>query len=163
MKRVISLIIAAALALFLVPAAHASGGYQGWGPRLGLTMDPDQFHFGAHADLSTGKRNLRLQPNLELGLGNDLTVLSLQLDGAFRLNSNWDAWSPYLGGGVGWYVIGDGDDGIANGKTTNGAGLSPLVGIERGLSSGSRYFIEAKVGFFDAPEVKLTTGWTFHP
>lgn len=36
-------------------------------------------------------------------------------------------------------------------------------GIEKGLSSGDRFFIEGKLGLVDeSPDVKTTVGWTFH-
>ena len=44
-----------ALLVLLVPvAANADPltktGWRGWGPRVGVTMNPDQFHFGGHVD-----------------------------------------------------------------------------------------------------------------
>jgi len=36
-----------------------------------------------------------------------------------------------------------------------------LGGIEKGLSSGSRFFLEGKVGFIDAPDFQINAGWTF--
>ncbi len=41
-------------------------------------------------------------------------------------------------------------------------GLNVLGGIEKGLSDGDRFFTEAKLGFADAPDFKLTVGWTFY-
>ena len=37
-----------------------------------------------------------------------------------------------------------------------------LGGVEKGLSGGNRLFLEAKMGMVDAPDLKLTLGWTFY-
>ena len=41
-------------------------GFRGWGPRLGVSINPDQFHFGAHLDFGNFARHVRFQPNIEL-------------------------------------------------------------------------------------------------
>ncbi len=161
MRRLLMILAAALMAA--PGAAQADGlAFQGWGPRLGVTMNPDQFHFGAHTDFGSMDSHLRLQPNLELGLGDNLTLLTLNLDGAYRFSSRWESWTPYLGGGVGFVMTGTEDNGLT-GNTEQGTGLDVLGGIEKGLTSGSRFFIEGKVGFFDEPDFMVTTGWTFHP
>lgn len=143
--------------------AHADEnlGFRGWGPRVGITIDPDQLHFGAHADFGNFADHVRFQPNVELGLGDDLTMLNLNLDAAYRFSSRWDTWTPYLGGGVGLYFIGNDNNGLRDGSSTE-AGLNVLGGIERGLSSGSRFFLESKLGLIDAPDFSVMMGWTFH-
>ena len=143
----------------LMLPAFASAEFQGWGPRAGLTVNPDQFHFGAHADLGSIGNHVRLQPSLELGLGEEMTLVSLNGDLAYRFASRWDVWTPYLGGGASVFFAGE-DNGLMDGADT-GVGLAVLGGIERGMSSGSRFFVEGKVGFVDAPDFKVTAGWTF--
>lgn len=134
-------------------------GYRGWGPRLGLTIDPDQFHFGAHFDIGAA-RKVRFQPNLEVGLGSDLVLFCLNAEAAYRFSSNWDSWSPYLGGGIGVNIASDDDDGVTDESDTE-FGVNALFGVERGLSSGDRFFVESKFGLVDSPDVKITAGWTF--
>lgn len=159
MKRIIPTVI---LCILLTPAVSLAGemGFRGWGPRVGVTLDPDQIHFGAHADFGHLAERIRFQPNVELGLGDGLTVLALNLEGVYRFRSRWDVWTPYLGSGFGVNFIGTDDDGLADGSTTE-AGINVLGGIDRGLSNGSRFFLEAKVGLFDTPDFKFTVGWTF--
>jgi hypothetical protein len=57
------------------------------------------------------------------------------------------------------YFVGN-DNGLMDGALTQ-AGISALGGIERGMSNGSRFFLEGKVGFIDAPDFKVMAGWTF--
>jgi hypothetical protein len=148
-----------ALVITMALPAMAWAEFQGWGPRVGVTVNPDQFDFGAHVDLGSMTSHVRLQPSMELGVGDELTVLALNGDLSYRFASRWDSWSPYLGGGASVFFVGN-DNGLMDGAETN-AGLSALGGIERGMSSGSRFFLEGKIGFIDAPDFKVMAGWTF--
>jgi len=56
--------------------------------------------------------------------------------------------------------VGNDNNGLRDGSNTE-VGLNLLGGIDRGLSDGSRFFIETKLGLVDAPDVKFTVGWTF--
>lgn len=141
-------------------AEDGDGGFRGWGPRMGLTLDPDQFHFGLHADFGTYGRRVRFQPNAELGLGDHRTLLALNFEAAYRFSSRWDVWTPYVGGGPGMNFV-SADDGLGDGTSTD-FGMSIIGGIERGLSGGDRFFTEFKLGLIDAPDAKFTVGWTFY-
>ena len=135
-------------------------GFRGWGPRLGLTSDPDQVHFGVHLDFGNFSEHVRFQPNFELGVGNDMTVGALNFEAAYRFDSRWEAWAPYVGGGVGLNFI-DRNDRFRDDVETE-TGLNALFGIERGLSDGDRFFTELKFGLTNSPDFKLTSGWTFY-
>jgi hypothetical protein len=137
-------------------------GFRGWGPRVGLTFEPDQFHVGAHMDFGNFARHVRFTPNVTVGFGNDITLVQLNADAAYRFSDRWDAWTPYLGGGVGLNFASYGDDGLGDDTSTD-AGLSILGGIDKGLSNGDRFFVETKLGLLDnAPDVMLSVGWTFY-
>ncbi len=137
-----------------------AGGFQGWGPRIGMTMDPDQVHFGAHADFGQIANRLRFQPNVELGIGDDMTVGALNFEVNYRFREEWNVWTPYAGGGLALLLIEHDTEGIDTDTETE-VGATVLGGIERGTSGGNRFFIEAKLGLIDAPDVKFTVGWTF--
>lgn len=69
--------------------AHASDpmsdvGFRGWGPRVGLTFSPDQVHFGAHLAFGNFARHVRLQPNIEVGVGDNLTLVAVNFEGVYR-------------------------------------------------------------------------------
>ena len=135
-------------------------GYRGWGPRVGLTSGPDQVHVGLHMDYGVFAPRVRFQPNIEAGFGDNLTLVTFNFEAAYRFRDRWDAWTPYLGGGLGldWYNF---DNGPYDNSDTD-LGMSVLGGIERGLKNGNRFFIEAKLGLTDAPDAKFTAGWTFY-
>lgn len=158
-------LIAAALVIVLGPALALAGpdtdvGFRGWGPRVGLSLNPDQVHFGAHLDFGNFARHIRFQPNLELGFGDDVKLFTANAEAAYRFSSNWDVWTPYLGGGLGANVKSVDSKGSNSSQTDLGINL--LGGIEKGLSGGDRFFIEGKVSLNDVPDAKITVGWTFY-
>lgn len=165
MRNVQVLLIAAALAVALAPALALAGpdtdvGFRGWGPRVGLSLDPDQVHFGAHLDFGHFAKHIRFQPNVELGLGDHVKLFTVNAEAAYRFRSSWDVWTPYLGGGIGVNIKSVDTEGQNISETDLGVNL--LGGIEKGLSSGDRFFIEGKFSLNDVPDAKITIGWTFY-
>jgi len=157
----IVLILAVMLMATGVQADSTQVGFRGWGPRVGLTVDPDQIHFGAHLDFGNFGRRVRFQPNFELGFGDNITLAALNLEAAYRFQSTWAIWTPYLGGGLGLnYYSWDNDRDHGDDSDTK-VGLNVLGGVERGLASGDRFFAEIKIGIGDSPDFKFTIGWTF--
>ncbi len=132
-------------------------GLHGIGPRLGVTIDPDQFHFGGQLDLGDLAPQLMMVPNVEVGLGDNLTVITTMLEVDYRFRQDWGSWNPYLGGGIG-PVFYDSDFGRSNTEL----GLTLQGGIARRLVSRAGFmFIEVKLGLVDAPDFKATVGWMF--
>jgi hypothetical protein len=136
-------------------------GFRGWGPRVGVSVNPDQVYFGAHLDFGNFARHVRFQPNVEVGFGDNLTLVCANFEAAYRFRQTWDVWSPYLGGGLGANFA-NYDKGHGGGSSTD-LGVNVLGGIERGLSSGNRFFIEVKLGLVEeSPDAKVAIGWTFY-
>jgi hypothetical protein len=165
MKNTRTILIAAALAVVMGPALaladpYTDVGFRGWGPRVGLSVRPDQIHFGAHIDFGNFAEHIRFQPNLELGIGDNVKLFTLNAEAAYRFSSRWDVWTPYLGGGVGANIKSF-DNGNHNESQTD-LGVNLLGGIEKGLSNGDRFFIEGKFSLNDVPDAKVTVGWTFY-
>jgi hypothetical protein len=133
-------------------------GFHGIGPRLGFTIDPDQFHFGGHIDFGDLADNLMILPNLEIGVGDNLTTIAPSFELDYRFRSDWGAWTPYLGGGMGPIFYSP-----KNGDSQSKLGIYLQFGVGKG-SAGSQaghFFIEGKLGLADAPDFKGTIGWTF--
>ena len=59
------------------PALSEDIRYRGWGPRVGVANNPDQLLGGAHFDFGEFSPNVRFLPNVELGVGDDHTVVSV--------------------------------------------------------------------------------------
>lgn len=157
-------LIVSALALALSPTVTLANpdtdiGFNGWGPRVGMSIDPDQVYFGAHLDYGNFAKHVRFQPNLEMGFGDDVKLFAINAEAAYRFSSTWEVWTPYLGGGVGANIKSWDIDGNSDSETDLGINL--LGGIEKGLANGDRFFIEAKVSLNDVPDLKIAIGWTF--
>jgi len=133
-------------AALIAPAAA-----QGLGVRAGASVDPDQFYFGGHAETAPLLDRLHFRPNLEIGLGNDLTLVALNLEFAYVFPPSGAGWSLYAGGGPALNIINTDDD------TDSEGGFNLLLGAlhEGGL------FGEVKVGFLDSPDFKVGVGYTF--
>lgn len=129
------------------PAAAQDGGLRG-----GLTVDPDQFYFGGHLETSPLVDRLYFRPNVEVGFGDDLTLIGANMEFVYKF-PNRSGWGLYAGGGPALNVyMPDGAD-----DSDTEAGLNLLVGVEnaRGL------FFEVKFGVIDSPDIKFGVGWTF--
>lgn len=156
-----TLFTALTIVLFSSLTAFANArpvGLYGIGPRLGITVNPDQFHFGVHFDLGDLSDNLMLQPNLEIGIGDNRTIVAPTFEVDYRFRSDWGAWTPYLGGGIGPVFISP-----ENGNSNSELAVYMQFGIGKGsaLKKSGHFFLEGKLGLVDAPDFKATVGWTF--
>ena len=129
---------------------------QGPGVRGGVSIDPDQFYFGGHYETDALVDRLYFRPNIEAGLGDDLTVVALNFEFAYKFPRR-NGWQLYAGGGpaVNFYSS---DRGPGNDRESNSeAGLNFLLGVEH----AEGLFFEFKIGALDSPELKFGVGWTF--
>lgn len=152
--------------LLLLPTALAVGtassssaaipGNKGIGPRVGLSVKPDQVVVGAHASMGQLAPHVRFQPNVELGFGDNVTLLEINADVHYRFQNNWDVWNPYAGAGLGMGLAA-----VKNGDDTSDLQVHLIGGIEKGISSGA-FFGEIKFGLSnETPDFKFLVGWTF--
>lgn len=138
-------------------------GLRSYGLRGGISLNPDQFSFGAHADIGRIADGIRLQPSAELGFGNGVLLASANFDAHYLLAPR--SFRPYVGGGVGLNFV-DVRSGIGS---SNGLGVEPVVNAVGGVEWGERrneqdvrrYLLEARLGFGDTPELKLVFGLSF--
>lgn len=121
------------------------------GIRGGISVDPDQFYFGAHLETSPLVDRVHFRPNLEVGIGDDLTLIAANMEFVYKFTRNRGV-NLYAGGGpaLNIFMI-DGRD------SETEAGFNALVGLEtpRGL------FFEFKIGMLDSPDFKFGVGYTW--
>ena len=104
------------LVLFSSTPAFAQHG----GIRGGISVDPDQFYFGGHLETSPLIDHLYFRPNVEVGFGDDVTLIAANMEFVYKFTSR-RPWHLYAGGGPALNVsMVDGADGS---KTDAGLNL----------------------------------------
>ena len=86
-RRVLIFALLLAAALFGSGSAAAEGSFEfyGWGPRVGFSSDPNQFYFGAHFPMSSFTTNLLFVPSIDIGFGDETTLLSVNPDLVYQV------------------------------------------------------------------------------
>jgi len=165
MRRTCLLLVLSALVLGLaVPAAaqdspSPSKNTSEWGIRVGLATDPDQIVGGVHFLETWIAENLYLEPNAEIGIGDDHVVLAATAPFHYRFQVDAKV-QPYAGGGVtvGLDRIdrpGDGDD------TNFEIAARATGGITWRLRDGTEMFAELNLIFGDLHDAQVMVGWRF--
>ena len=164
-RSMIAMCVIAATATVAPAAAaevEAGVGFRGWGPRVGASSDADQVLVGAQFDLGEFTTNLRWQPSVELGFGDD----KISLYGNFMVAYYFPvkaAVTPYAGAQATiWLFDQDGpnNNGFDDGFNAE-VGLYAVGGIETKFKSGNRFLAELQLGIGDVPDVRVLVGWTF--
>lgn len=145
--------------LILICLPWSVGAQQSVGVRAGVSADPDQFLFGGHLETGPLLERLVFRPNAEIGLGDDLIVIGLNFEFAFKIALDDQAWTPYLGAGPAVNIIDRSDSGRrrGDGDTSVEGGFNILIGVEH----DGGLFTELKVGALDSPDLKFIVGYAF--
>jgi hypothetical protein len=150
--------VAAAPALAQEEAGGASPTLQKFGLRAGWTSwdSLNQFHFGAHYLAGELFPNVELTPNVEIGVGDDATIVAVQADLAYQFTEFFQKpWGLYGGGSLAFnYYKPSGFD------SDTDLGLSLVAGGKYDFASGRQGMLEIRVGLMDSPDFKLTVGTT---
>ena len=136
--------------LLLVLAAPAAAQWQP-GVRAGVSADPDQFFFGGHVESRPLMEHLTFRPNVEIGFGDDATLVAINIEFVYSIPIDQQRWRVYFGAGPAANIFSANDD------TDAGGGFNLLVGAQHrgGL------FTELKVGTVDSADLKFTVGYAF--
>lgn len=139
--------------------------FHGLGPRLGISIDPGQFIFGAQADFGDPFPHATLLfPVIEVAMGEDRTLTYIGSDLLLKMARKSEGWNPYLGGEVA-FIIDYRNLVVGDGATDTSFGFLGLVGIEKVFGAENRFSVEAKVdlsnNIVETPDFKLITSWTF--
>lgn len=158
MKKLFPITITLLLTALAAPAAAQDIAYRGFGVRAGAGDDPDQVIGGVQFDFGEIIENLRLQPNLELGIGDDTTVISATVPVFYRYPI--ERLVVYGGGGltVGWI---DRDADFAAGDESD-FDIAPMLGAGvEWPAGGGDLFVELDGTGGDFPGLKLMVGYMF--
>lgn len=134
------------LVLMVLPASAQTAGV-----RVGASIDPDQFFFGGHVETGPLVEELRFRPNVEIGLGDNVTLVAINFEFVypFVLAEDWDL---YAGAGPALNIYNHETAG-----TDSRGGFNLLVG----LAHRGGLFTELKIGTIDSPDVKIAVGYQF--
>jgi len=149
-----SLWFASVVAVVLIVHAAPARAQAHAGVRAGVSVDPDQFFFGGHVETAPVADHLTFRPNVEIGVGDDVTLIALNFEFAYWLQMRRShPWSVYVGAGPAANIY---SFNRGRGSDVEG-GLNFFIGAQHrdGL------FTEFKVGALDSPSVKFTVGYAF--
>lgn len=144
------LLVAAVVALSAGNAAAETS----WGPRAGMSFNPDQIALGAHVHLPLAT-NVYLQPSADIAFGDDTFTVSINGDMAYRFQSE-SSVRPYLGAGFSYFSYDLDAEGV---DAIDETGLGVLGGVWLNANGSTPFFIEAKLFTSDRlPDFKLMAG-----
>ena len=155
-------LIALAL-LVMLPLAASAGSFNSYGPEIGFSQSPDQLVLGGHLNWNSVAPHLDFSPGIDLGLGDNLTLVSFNGDFHYRIASS-TSWQPYIGGGMGLHFAEAGTAFASrnrNDNTAMRAGGHFIAGAAIPTAGKSRFFTELKLGFGDSPDLKAVAGWNY--
>src|SRR5712692_2921166 len=109
------------------------------GGRVGVSADPDQFYFGAHVETKPIVDRLTFRPNIEIGLGDDVTLAALNFEFAYKVRSR-GPWDLYAGGGPALNIY----------RSQGNSHAEGCFNLLIGLAHREGLFVEAKVGVLDS-------------
>ncbi len=139
----------------------ANIGWNGWGVRAGFTNDIDQVVGGAHFNLGEFAPNLRLQPDVQLGLGDDHTTIYGTAPVYYRFGTG-TRFTPYAGGGVSLgYVDRDLPVGSNQDDSDFEFGGKATGGMEWPRPEGQAFFLELSLWFGDVHDAQIIAAWSF--
>lgn len=130
-----------------------------WGIRLGLATDPDQVVAGLNFLETRIAEDLYLEPNIEIGFGDDHTILAATAPFHYRFRVAAKV-QPYAGGGV---TVGfDRHDRPGGDSDTDfEIALRATGGFTWSLKSGTEMFAELNLMFDDLHDAQAMIGWRF--
>ena len=147
------------LALGLATLGAASPAFASWGPRFGLTVNPDQVHGGLQVHAADITRHLSFMPSFEVGAGNQHFSAGANMDLKYVFTQVRSSWHPYAGGGPTVTLL---KSSLTNSKSGSTTDVS--AGVFGGLQTRTRsgyFFTEMRLGMMDGPGMKFTVGWQF--
>jgi hypothetical protein len=119
-----------------------------FGPRGGVSGEPDQVFLGAHIETPDLGHRVTFRPNFEVGFGSDVTLLTANLELVHWMPLPNSRWQLYAGGGIGTNFWIDDVDKV----------MSGVLNAVFGLQHDAGLFAEMKVGM--QPRVKIMVGYS---
>jgi hypothetical protein len=149
---------ALSVALVLLFSGAASAEFRGIGPRFGVGDDPDQAIIGMHVDAGRFATNVRFQPDLELGIGDDVTLINFTFPAHYLFPVSGSV-RPFAGGGL---AVGIEDQDDRRGDDTDlEIGMVIAGGAQWEMSDANLFLLELDIIAGDLHDFELVGGFTF--
>lgn len=156
MRRRIVVLVLALLSALAASEAAAQAGPRSWGVRGGFRIgegDFDQVVLGAHVDMGDVATNLRFEPNVLLGIGSNVTVVSVdpEIHYVFRDDPIGDETYFYTGGGIGLHIrdLNRAVDVPGVDDPDTQLKINLVAGVETAMSKRTGLFGELRLSFID--------------
>ena len=153
-------LILAALALGAAPSLHAQDvRLHAYGLRAGVVLDDDfvQLLVGGQVDLGTLGENIRLQPFVTAGVGDDAISLTAAAEAHYLFPvDETSRFEPYAGGGVGIQHIDFDDAG-----TDTEVALTLAAGADIPAARYWGYFVEGRMVIADDTLFRIEGGFNW--
>ena len=126
-----------------------------FGPRFGVTINPDQIHAGMQFHAAQITPQLAFIPGFDVGAGDNAIGIAGNMDFKYVFTPGPRHWRPYLGAGPGIFFLDtDGQ------QSQTDVGVNFFGGMQTPTRSGL-FFAEMRLGLVAEPDVKFTAGWMF--
>lgn len=152
MKTAIRVLTYVFIGCAIVTAASRPALAQGYAVRTGASISPDQVFVGGQYEFGPVSERLWIQPNADLGFGDNVTLVAMNFDVVYRKAiGQRSTWTAFAGGGpaMNWYRF----DGFS--QTEMG------VNVVGGVRHAKGLFTEVRLGFLDSPDWRFGAGYTF--
>ncbi len=151
----ITLAVAVVVACLFLPRGASAQEGTAVGAQIGVSASPDQFYLGAHYDTGFLVDRLSFRPNLNLGFGDNQTLVAANFEFAYWFPNRNQPYTLYVGGGPALNVF---RYDVLGGTTTSAKpGFNLMVGAEH----RSGLFAELKLGLIDSPTVRFGVGYAW--
>jgi hypothetical protein len=138
--------------LFLSPNEAAA---QGIGFHGGVTVDPDQAHFGTFLETNALVDRLHFRPGITAGFGEHVLLATVDFIFVYRFPLGTSGWSLYQGSGPVLVIYKFDEKYFGVTQTDLRGGLDVLFGV----SHDSGFFTEIRVGAADSPNLRAGAGF----
>ncbi len=161
MKKLAIFWIVAVCCIFSTVTQAQDFGFKGIGGKLGF-VDPEVLSatigFGAHADLGTVAKSIKIVPSLEYWSKNNFSQFSIHADGRYYFPTSGTI-SPFAGGGLGLFITSiDFDSEFITGTSSTDLGLDLLGGVDIPAGPQLTFTAELKYSLTELHSLRITGG-----
>jgi hypothetical protein len=157
--KLLALAVALTLTSASLASAQSSTPNNEIGPRVGVSISPDQFVIGGQMNFPIQPRGLAISPNIELGVGDNVTTIQFNGDMVYHFDEAGPNWNPYAGAGIALAFFDNNND--IGGGSSSEVGINFIGGLRFRQKNGSHLFTELRLGITDIPDAKIMVGWNF--